>query len=163
MLVEARQQGQGQDGEDGSEHATVPAPPPLRLAADMIAAHVTQRIASGAVAGLPIEAADKQGWAGSYCLANCYQGGSSGVSAHSDRLTLLGPCPLIASLSLGATRTFRLLRQQQLVVRSTGGSEGSGGGGGDGAGSSAAAALGAAVAGIERVDVELPHNSLCIM
>lgn len=29
---------------------------------------------------------------------------------HADRLTPLGKCPTIASLSLGATRTFRLKR-----------------------------------------------------
>ncbi|KAL4452510.1 hypothetical protein ABPG75_008172 [Micractinium tetrahymenae] len=149
---------------DTSARRMSPAPAPLRLAADMVAATVSERIRSGGAAGLPLEAADRQGWAPSYAVANCYQDGSCGVGVHSDRLTSLGPAPIIASLSLGATRTFRLHLQQRVQLRgSRGANAGStvdSTGPGGAAGSSSAAA---AAADVARVDVELPHNSLCIM
>ncbi|GMH45684.1 hypothetical protein BSKO_13647 [Bryopsis sp. KO-2023] len=47
-------------------------------------------------------------WGCTYALANWYRDGQDSVGLHSDRMTLLGPRPVIASLSLGATRTFRL-------------------------------------------------------
>lgn len=139
----------------------LPAPTLLRLAAGRVAAVVSERIRSGVAAALPLEAADRSGWAPTYALANCYRDGSCGVGAHSDRLTALGPAPIIASLSLGATRTFRLHRQQRLHLPGSGAA-----GGGSSAGiehghdSCSAAAAGA---DLTRVDVELPHNSLCIM
>ena len=39
-----------------------------------------------------------------------YRDGEDSVAAHSDVLTNLGPRPTIVSLSLGATRLFRLQR-----------------------------------------------------
>lgn len=47
---------------------------------------------------------------GSYnsCLANLYRDGSHKVDWHADNEPGLGPTPMIASLSLGATRTFKL-------------------------------------------------------
>lgn len=135
------------------------APPPLQLAADMVAAAVNERILGGQAARLPLEAADRRGWQPSYVLANCYADGRAGVGPHSDRLSKLGPCPIIASLSLGAARTFRLHRQQRLQLPSLEGGAGSSSGGG----AAAAAAAVAAGAGYERVDVELPHNSLLVM
>lgn len=47
-------------------------------------------------------------WSPSYALANLYRDGQDMVSQHSDCLTTLGPLPTIASLTLGATRVFRL-------------------------------------------------------
>lgn len=41
-------------------------------------------------------------------LVNCYQDGNHGVGWHSDNETELGSSPTIASLSLGATRRFRV-------------------------------------------------------
>ena len=118
---------------------TQPAPEVVRLAAQMVAAAVSQSIQGGQVAALPLEAADKQvgraqggwggggvgamvggqhlhlsalltthtcvlycpqplpqGWEPSYALANMYRDGSAGIGGHSDRLTKLGPCPIIA-------------------------------------------------------------------
>lgn len=40
------------------------------------------------------------------CLANLYQEGRQGMGWHSDNENTLGPQPVIASLSLGATRKF---------------------------------------------------------
>merc|ERR1711991_757080 len=45
-------------------------------------------------------------WRHSYALANCYRDHSDSVGAHSDRLSTIGPAPIVASLSLGAARTF---------------------------------------------------------
>ncbi len=144
---------------DTSAQGMVPAPPPLRLAARLVAACVSERICSGAAGDLPLEAGDRGGWAPTYAIANCYQDGSCGVGAHSDRLTPLGPAPIIASLSLGASRTFRLHRQQRLQLRGSGGAAGTGSSGSAGAGST----VDAATVGMDRVDMELPHNALCIM
>jgi alkylated DNA repair dioxygenase AlkB len=49
-------------------------------------------------------------WKPDIVVANHYAGAQEGVGAHSDKLTYIGPRPVIASLTLGATRTFRLKR-----------------------------------------------------
>lgn len=41
-------------------------------------------------------------------LANCYRDGADGMGFHADKEPELGPEPVIASLSLGATRRFAL-------------------------------------------------------
>lgn len=103
------------------------------------------------------------------------------MGLHSDRLTPLGPLPIIASLSLGATRTFRLHRRQLLASQDRrGGGAGSLTGaaalpssaeaaGGSGGTVRALAAVAGAVGGAagtgapSRVDIPLPHNSLLLM
>lgn len=45
------------------------------------------------------------------CLANYYRNGRDGVGWHADDEACLGKSPLIASLSLGAARSFRLRRK----------------------------------------------------
>ncbi|KAK9454853.1 hypothetical protein V1511DRAFT_501157 [Dipodascopsis uninucleata] len=47
-------------------------------------------------------------WAADVAFCNRYNGPSEGVGYHSDRLTNIGPMPVIATLSLGVTREFRL-------------------------------------------------------
>ena len=47
-------------------------------------------------------------WRANVAAANCYTGSKETVGWHSDQLTYLGPCPTIASLSLGTTRKFSL-------------------------------------------------------
>lgn len=47
-------------------------------------------------------------WRANVAASNCYTGSKETVGYHSDGLTYLGPCPTIASLSLGTTRKFRL-------------------------------------------------------
>jgi len=50
------------------------------------------------------------GWNG--CLCNLYRGGRDSMGLHADDEPELGPCPQVASLSLGATRTFVLRHRQ---------------------------------------------------
>lgn len=50
------------------------------------------------------------------CLANQYRDGRDGVSWHSDDEAELGLQPVIASLSLGSTRDFRLRHQDSREV-----------------------------------------------
>ena len=142
-------------------------------------AAVNRRITSGGAAHLPLEAADHDGWLPSYAVANCYANGDAGLGQQCDRLTRLGPLPIIASLSLGATRTFRLHRTQHpdlLGGASNGGDPGSAGSRAGGGGAAAGAGAGAssataqaptAAAGAEavqlQVDIPLPHNALLIM
>lgn len=45
-------------------------------------------------------------------LLNLYRDGEDGIAMHSDSEAELGPMPVIASLSLGATRMFRLKHRQ---------------------------------------------------
>ncbi|ODQ75888.1 hypothetical protein LIPSTDRAFT_48567 [Lipomyces starkeyi NRRL Y-11557] len=47
-------------------------------------------------------------WVADVAFCNRYNGPGEAVGYHSDRLTYLGPMPVIASLSLGVTREFRL-------------------------------------------------------
>ncbi|KAK9374193.1 uncharacterized protein V1513DRAFT_446987 [Lipomyces chichibuensis] len=47
-------------------------------------------------------------WVADVAFCNRYNGPGEAVGYHSDRLTYIGPMPVIASLSLGVTREFRL-------------------------------------------------------
>ncbi|KAJ6256393.1 hypothetical protein Dda_8893 [Drechslerella dactyloides] len=49
-------------------------------------------------------------WRVTSAFMNCYDGAKQSVGWHSDQLTYLGPRPVIASLSLGVEREFRLRR-----------------------------------------------------
>ncbi|KAJ5211115.1 Oxoglutarate/iron-dependent dioxygenase [Penicillium cf. griseofulvum] len=49
-------------------------------------------------------------WRPNAAFVNCYDGPSESVGYHSDKLTYLGPHPVIGSLSLGVTREFRVRR-----------------------------------------------------
>lgn len=51
-------------------------------------------------------------WEPTYALANWYKTKKDSVGLHSDHLTRLGPCPVIASLSVGATRTFQMVQRR---------------------------------------------------
>jgi alkylated DNA repair dioxygenase AlkB len=46
-------------------------------------------------------------------LANLYRDGNDSMGWHSDDESDLGPCPIIASVSLGAARTFRFRSHSQ--------------------------------------------------
>lgn len=50
----------------------------------------------------------RSGWAFNSVLGNLYRDGGDSMGWHADNEKELGPCPKIASLSLGATRRFRL-------------------------------------------------------
>ena len=49
-----------------------------------------------------------QDWRANVAFANMYNGRDSAVGYHSDQLSFIGPLPVIASLSLGCEREFRL-------------------------------------------------------
>eukprot|EP00743_Colponemidia_sp_Colp-15_P014695 GILK01017475.1.p1 GENE.GILK01017475.1~~GILK01017475.1.p1 ORF type:complete len:372 (-),score=34.72 GILK01017475.1:68-1081(-) len=78
-------------------------------------------------------------WTSNFVVCNLYRNGEDGVAAHSDTLTSIGPRPTIASLSLGATRTFVLRRINTEKV-----------------------GIHDAVSS-ESYTIQLPHNSLLIM
>ncbi|CDK26817.1 unnamed protein product [Kuraishia capsulata CBS 1993] len=50
----------------------------------------------------------KTKWTGDIVVANLFCEKSSNLDWHSDRLTKIGPLPVIASISVGATRDFRI-------------------------------------------------------
>ncbi|KAJ3297884.1 hypothetical protein HDU79_001641 [Rhizoclosmatium sp. JEL0117] len=77
-------------------------------------AFVTQRIRDlrvrleTSVSKSPVE---KNGtWTGNFCVANEYLHGKQTTGFHADSLAYIGPRCVIASLSVGATRTFRIRR-----------------------------------------------------
>lgn len=49
-------------------------------------------------------------WKSDVCVGNHFMNNKSHLDWHSDRLSMIGPLPTIASLSFGATRIFRLRR-----------------------------------------------------
>jgi alkylated DNA repair dioxygenase AlkB len=81
-------------------------PPLMQKAADIIAKHVNLVYPPSKRGDLEI----REEWKPDIVVANHYDGPQEGVGAHSDKLTYIGPRPVIASLTLGATRTFRLKR-----------------------------------------------------
>ncbi|KAG7694059.1 hypothetical protein KL930_002978 [Ogataea haglerorum] len=50
-------------------------------------------------------------WRASLCVGNYFHTNKNNLDWHSDRLTTIGPLPLICSLTLGATRIFRIRKQ----------------------------------------------------
>jgi len=90
-------------------------------------------------------------WKASYALGNWYRDGADNVGPHQDSLTHLGPCPIIASLSLGAGREFVIERR--------------GGGAGGATGTSAATSNGIASANppAEKLSLMLLHGDVLIM
>lgn len=63
--------------------------------------------------------AEATGAAFNSVLANRYRDGRDAMSWHSDDEPELGPAPLIASLSLGATRRFAFRHRQERTLRRT--------------------------------------------
>eukprot|EP00884_Botryococcus_braunii_P010896 jgi/Botrbrau1/19808/Bobra.0124s0051.1 len=123
--------------DDSTSVSFIHRPPTQALleAASLVAVLVNQRLKNRKD---ELESSDREGWEPSYVLANLYKDGQDSVGAHSDRLTSLGPRPIIASLSLGARRSFRLTRK-------------------------GLARLPADPSRIDRIDIPLPHNTLLIM
>lgn len=81
----------------GTRFAPHPWPPALRLLRDRLAAET----------GVPFNSV----------LANRYRDGRDAMGWHSDDEKELGPRPLIASLSLGATRRFVLRHRSEPALR----------------------------------------------
>eukprot|EP01134_Creolimax_fragrantissima_P008167 CFRG8167T1 len=88
-------------------------------------------------------------WSPNYVIVNVYRNGQDSTGKHSDSLNVLGPRPIIASLSLGAERSFRL---DKVVDQSASGEFG----------------LcdwdeSAQTEKDEKFSIKLPHNSLIVM
>ncbi|KAH8719563.1 hypothetical protein GQ44DRAFT_687516 [Phaeosphaeriaceae sp. PMI808] len=81
-------------------------------------------------------------WKANTALVNCYATAKQSVGFHSDQLTYLGPRPIIASLSLGVAREFRVRRILAQDDHHT-----------DSARADAHA----------QIAIHLPHNSLLVM
>ncbi|KAF3194874.1 hypothetical protein TWF225_005491 [Orbilia oligospora] len=60
-----------------------------------------------------------QKWHITSAFMNCYDGAKQSVGWHSDQLTYLGPRTVIASISLGVEREFRLRRVAPVVIDTT--------------------------------------------
>lgn len=124
----------------------VGSPPALLQAAALIATAVNAR--RGGCAAM----ADREQFEPTYAIANLYRMHADYVGAHSDCLTSIGPLPVIASLTLGAGRLFRLRRiagaaaPEPSPLRSSGGSS---------------PAVGPSACDV--VDIQLKHNALLIM
>ena len=58
----------------------------------------------------------KSSWKSNLCIANLYKDETNSVGAHSDKLTLIGPLPTIASLTLGCERIFKIIHIQSKHV-----------------------------------------------
>ena len=63
-----------------------------------------------------VRLADELGIAFNSALANRYRDGRDYMGWHSDNEAALGPCPVIASLSLGATRRFVLKHRNDATL-----------------------------------------------
>ena len=79
------------------------APPSLREASKIVEECVRDR--------------ELKDWRATMVLCNCYDGGQESVSKHSDYLGAIGPRAVVAGLSLGIERTFRLTsKDTDLIV-----------------------------------------------
>ena len=113
----------------------------MRAAADAAGRAATAALAlpvgpdaSAASESAPLSSdAGSRPWVPTYTVANLYRDGKDRVGPHADRLTSLGPLPIIVGYSLGSTRTFRLRRRWRDDGEDV------------------------------IVDVPLPHNSACVM
>eukprot|EP00035_Acanthoeca_spectabilis_P007099 m.132450 g.132450 ORF g.132450 m.132450 type:complete len:460 (-) comp13796_c0_seq1:105-1484(-) len=95
LEAQAAEDGDGLDLLETAPTAT----PELQSAADIVAAAVT----AGAAANAPP-------WRPTYAFANRYLNGAECVGWHSDHLNRIGPRPVIAGLTLGAARPFKIRR-----------------------------------------------------
>ena len=136
-------------GPDGDDHLDAPAAAHhlraptarMRAAADAAGRAATAALAlpvgpdaSAASESAPLSSdAGSRPWVPTYTVANLYRDGTDRVGPHADRLTSLGPLPIIVGYSLGSTRTFRLRRRWRDDGEDV------------------------------IVDVPLPHNSACVM
>lgn len=89
---------------------------------------------------VPLQARGR--WTSEMAICNRYDGARSAVGYHSDQMTHLGPQCVIASVSLGVTREFRLKRRRYPTAAAAASKKG---------------LLAPAIA------VHVPHNSLIIM
>lgn len=87
-------------------------------------------------------------WKANAALVNRYKGKGQSVGWHTDEVTYLGPKAVIASLSLGVEREFRVRRAKRRVKKDDRGAEGEEEEEEEGQG---------------QYSIHLPHNSLLVM
>jgi hypothetical protein len=84
-----------------------PTSPPMKFLPEMeeacriIEKTVNEEISKRSRVSLEWPADGMNPWRANVAASNCYTGSKESVGFHSDQLTYLGPCPTIASLSLG--------------------------------------------------------------
>ncbi|KAK5671347.1 hypothetical protein QVD99_002067 [Batrachochytrium dendrobatidis] len=103
--------------------------PSMRLAAKIIEEKVNCAYEKRERAALELQGR----WVPGIAIANSYHTRHESTGMHTDRLTYIGPRPVIASLTLGAARVFRVRRLRNTGMPS------------------------------QTYDILLPHNSLLIM
>ena len=107
---------------------------------------IQQRIKTHYPDGKKLRYQASQEWQPNCAFVNCYNGGQESVGYHSDQLTYLGPRAVIASISLGVAREFRVRRvvpmdaETKRADRSTEEADLEG-----------------------QISIHLPHNSLLVM
>ncbi|KAJ3191810.1 hypothetical protein HK101_007393 [Irineochytrium annulatum] len=86
----------------------------MRRVRDLVQAKVRERIRERERAGgggnVLTGISGKFEWTGNVAVANEYRNGKEITGAHTDKLTHIGPRPVIASITLGAGRMFRIKR-----------------------------------------------------
>ncbi|CEP01295.1 hypothetical protein PBRA_001901 [Plasmodiophora brassicae] len=82
--------------------------PVLARARDLVQAKVRERLLARDAQDPYVNDGDR--WTANVAVANEYANGQESFGPHSDKLTYIGPRPVIASLTLGAGRTFRFRR-----------------------------------------------------
>jgi len=83
------------------------APDRLSLASHRIREIVRERHEARARLFSDADSKEAREWSPTFVLGNFYRDGSDNIGFHGDHLTRLGPRPIIAAISLGATRLFR--------------------------------------------------------
>ena len=80
------------------------------LVQDAVRAEIEKRIRDVYPGGRKLKGQSPRPWLPNAAFVNCYDGPKENVGYHSDQLTYLGIRPVIAGLSLGVEREFRLRR-----------------------------------------------------
>lgn len=88
----------------GSKSTSFKISPLMKQAADLISKRVAHEYTKRDK--LPCEPKE---WVPDLIVANLYDGPEEHTGAHTDKLTHIGPRPVIASMTLGAGRTFRII------------------------------------------------------
>ncbi|KAJ5519771.1 hypothetical protein N7463_000224 [Penicillium fimorum] len=103
-------------------------------------------------------------WRPNAAFVNCYDGANESVGYHSDKLTYLGPRPVIGSLSLGVAREFRVRRIVPREDDETAEENHKADKIGPGTNSARNQTTSAARVDAQgQISIHLPHNSLLIM
>ncbi|KAJ5365750.1 hypothetical protein N7517_008636 [Penicillium concentricum] len=144
------------------------ATPQLRLVSrqvqKIVNVEINKRIRDVYPDGKKLQYQSPKEWRPNAAFVNCYDGPSESVGYHSDKLTYLGPHPVIGSLSLGVAREFRVRRIVPRDDDETAEEEQNAGQTGPVSNSARNQTTSAARADAQgQISIHLPHNSLLIM